>query len=135
MADAHRRRFDAVLCWKFDGFARSGSHLLRALESFRASGIDFNSFSEQLEPAHRLSSCLDDMLTIGRLASGGFDSVLCPGGGSTAAPGMGVRGFQKQDVVSYAAMSRNKSEALTSIGLFAGIGGIELGLCRAGYRM
>lgn len=26
MADAHRRRFDAVLCWKFDRFARSVSH-------------------------------------------------------------------------------------------------------------
>jgi DNA invertase Pin-like site-specific DNA recombinase len=36
MADAHRRRFDAVLVWKFDRFARSVSHLLRALETFRA---------------------------------------------------------------------------------------------------
>ena len=49
MADAHRRRFDAVLCWKFDRFARSVSHLLRALESFRALGVDFISFSEQLD--------------------------------------------------------------------------------------
>src|SRR6201981_2333819 len=31
MADAHRRRFDAVVVWKFDRFARSVSHLLRAL--------------------------------------------------------------------------------------------------------
>ena len=30
MADAHRRRFDAVVVWKFDRFARSVSHLLRA---------------------------------------------------------------------------------------------------------
>ena len=49
MADAHRRRFDAVLCWKFDRFARSVSHLLRALETFRTLGIDFISFSEQLD--------------------------------------------------------------------------------------
>lgn len=49
MADAHRRRFDAVLCWKFDRFARSVSHLLRALETFRAIGIEFVSFSEQLD--------------------------------------------------------------------------------------
>src|SRR5229473_1774485 len=49
MADAHRRRFDAVLCWKFDRFARSVSHLLRALETFRILGIDFVSFSEQLD--------------------------------------------------------------------------------------
>lgn len=31
-------------------------------------------------------------------------------------------------------MLRNKSETLTCVGLFAGIGGIELGLSRAGYR-
>jgi DNA (cytosine-5)-methyltransferase 1 len=31
-------------------------------------------------------------------------------------------------------MNRNKSESLTCIGLFAGVGGIELGLCRAGHR-
>ena len=48
MADAHRRRFDSVLCWKFDRFARSVSHLLRALDTFRSLGIDFISFSEQL---------------------------------------------------------------------------------------
>src|ERR1700733_7036511 len=29
MADAHRRRFDAVVVWRFDRFARSVSHLLR----------------------------------------------------------------------------------------------------------
>jgi DNA invertase Pin-like site-specific DNA recombinase len=49
MDDAHRRRFDAVLVWKFDRFARSVSHLLRALETFRAQGIEFVSFSEQLD--------------------------------------------------------------------------------------
>ena len=32
MADAHRRRFDAVVVWRFDRFARSVSHLLRALD-------------------------------------------------------------------------------------------------------
>jgi DNA invertase Pin-like site-specific DNA recombinase len=32
VADAHRRRFDAVVVWRFDRFARSVSHLLRALE-------------------------------------------------------------------------------------------------------
>jgi len=48
MADAHKRRFDAVCCWKFDRFARSVSHLLHALE-FKALGIEFISFSEQLD--------------------------------------------------------------------------------------
>jgi DNA invertase Pin-like site-specific DNA recombinase len=48
-ADAHRRRFDAVAVWKFDRFARSVSHLLRALETFKALGIDFVSLSEQVD--------------------------------------------------------------------------------------
>ena len=49
MTDAHRRNFDAVLVWRFDRFARSVSHLLRALETFKALGIDFVSFSEQMD--------------------------------------------------------------------------------------
>jgi DNA invertase Pin-like site-specific DNA recombinase len=49
MTDAHRRRFDAVAVWKFDRFARSVSHLLRALETFKAQGIEFVSLSEQID--------------------------------------------------------------------------------------
>jgi DNA invertase Pin-like site-specific DNA recombinase len=49
MADAHKRRFDVVCVWRFDRFARSVTHLLRALETFKALGIDFVSFSEQMD--------------------------------------------------------------------------------------
>lgn len=49
VADAHKRRFDAVIVWKFDRFARSVSHLLRALETFQALGIAFVSLSEQTD--------------------------------------------------------------------------------------
>jgi DNA invertase Pin-like site-specific DNA recombinase len=49
MADAHKRKFDVVCVWKFDRFARSVSHLLRALETFQALGIEFVSLSEQLD--------------------------------------------------------------------------------------
>jgi len=49
LADAHRRRFDAVVVWRFDRFARSVSHLLRALEDFQVLGIEFVSLSEQLD--------------------------------------------------------------------------------------
>ena len=49
MADAHRRKFDVVIVWKFDRFARSVSHLLRALETFNALGIGFVSLSESLD--------------------------------------------------------------------------------------
>lgn len=49
MADAHRRKFDVVCVWRFDRFARSVSHLLRALETFNALGISFVSLSEQMD--------------------------------------------------------------------------------------
>jgi DNA invertase Pin-like site-specific DNA recombinase len=49
LADAHLRRFDAVVVWKFDRFARSLSFLLRALETFRPLGIEFVSLSEQID--------------------------------------------------------------------------------------
>jgi DNA invertase Pin-like site-specific DNA recombinase len=44
MADAHRRRFDCVVVGKLDRFAGSVSHLPRALETFKAQGIEFVSF-------------------------------------------------------------------------------------------
>ena len=52
LADAHRRRFDAVICWKFDRFARSVSHLLRALETSRPSASSLFRFQNKWTPAH-----------------------------------------------------------------------------------
>ena len=49
MSDAHKRKFDVVVCWRFDRFARSVSHLLRALENFNALGIAFVSLSENVD--------------------------------------------------------------------------------------
>lgn len=49
MSEAHKRHFDAVVVWRFDRFARSVSHLLRALELFRSLGIEFVSLSEQVD--------------------------------------------------------------------------------------
>jgi DNA invertase Pin-like site-specific DNA recombinase len=49
MGDAARRRFDVVVVWRFNRFARSVSHLLRALEQFQALGIDFISLSENVD--------------------------------------------------------------------------------------
>jgi len=57
MRDAFERRFDVVLVWKFDRFARSLKHLVTALEEFRNLGIDFISLKEQVDttsPAGRL---------------------------------------------------------------------------------
>ena len=49
LSDAHRRKFDVVVCWRFDRFARSVSHLLRALETFNSLGIAFVSLSENVD--------------------------------------------------------------------------------------
>ena len=49
MADATRRKFDVVLVWKFDRFARSTSHLLMALETFQNLKIDFVSLTEGID--------------------------------------------------------------------------------------
>ena len=57
MADARRGKFDVVAVWRFDRFARSTSHLLRALEEFAALGIDFVSVTEAIDtstPAGRM---------------------------------------------------------------------------------
>jgi DNA invertase Pin-like site-specific DNA recombinase len=49
MRDAHGRRFDVVICWRFDRFSRSVSHLCRALETFNALNIQFVSLCEQVD--------------------------------------------------------------------------------------
>jgi DNA invertase Pin-like site-specific DNA recombinase len=57
MADAHRRRFDAVLVWKLDRFGRSLRHLVNALAELEARGIAFVSLRDNLDlgtPSGRL---------------------------------------------------------------------------------
>jgi DNA invertase Pin-like site-specific DNA recombinase len=49
MVDARRRKFDVVAVWRFDRFARSTSHLLRALEEFQSLGVDFVSVREAID--------------------------------------------------------------------------------------
>lgn len=49
MADARKRKLDAILVWRFDRFARSTKHLLLSLEEFRALGLQFISYQENIE--------------------------------------------------------------------------------------
>lgn len=46
---ARKRQVDVVLVWKFDRFARSTKQLLAALEEFRTLGIDFISYTENVD--------------------------------------------------------------------------------------
>jgi DNA invertase Pin-like site-specific DNA recombinase len=57
MADARRRKFDAVLVWKIDRFGRSLKHLVNALADLCAYGVAFISFRDNLDlstPSGRL---------------------------------------------------------------------------------
>ena len=49
MKDARSRKFDVVVVARFDRFARSVSHLLRALEEFSHLGVNFVSLSESID--------------------------------------------------------------------------------------
>ena len=49
MADARRRRFDCLLVWKYDRFARSLGALIAALAEFNVLGIDFISHTQAID--------------------------------------------------------------------------------------
>jgi DNA invertase Pin-like site-specific DNA recombinase len=44
-----KRRFDVVLIWRFDRFARSTKFLVEALALFKSLGVQFASFQENLD--------------------------------------------------------------------------------------
>ncbi len=49
MASARKRELDCVLVWKFDRFARSVSHLVRALDEFDHLGVRFVSVQDNVD--------------------------------------------------------------------------------------
>lgn len=56
-ADAHRRKFDAILVWKIDRYGRSLKHLVNALSDLDAYGVAFISIRDNLDlstPSGRL---------------------------------------------------------------------------------
>jgi len=58
MDEAKKLKFDAVLCWRFDRFARSTTHLLLSLDQFRNLGIDFVSYQENIDTSSPLGSAI-----------------------------------------------------------------------------
>src|SRR6267154_4151272 len=58
MDDARKRQFDVIVVWRFDRFARSTKHLLTALEEFRALGIQFISYQENVDTSTPLGQAL-----------------------------------------------------------------------------
>ncbi len=49
MKDARKRKFDILLVWRFDRFARSTKHLVTALEELEGLGIDFCSYQDSID--------------------------------------------------------------------------------------
>ena len=49
MADVRRRQVDCVLVWKYDRFARSLGVLIAALQEFGSLGVDFISFTQNID--------------------------------------------------------------------------------------
>jgi DNA invertase Pin-like site-specific DNA recombinase len=49
MADMRKRKFDLVVVWRFDRFARSARHLVTALEEMTNAGVGFVSFQEGID--------------------------------------------------------------------------------------
>lgn len=58
MADARKRKLDAVIVWRFDRFARSTRQLLLALEEFRTLGVQFLSYQENLDTSSPLGQAI-----------------------------------------------------------------------------
>ena len=58
MDAARKRRFEIILVWRFDRFARSTKHLILALEEFRNLGIDFISYQENIDTSSPLGSAI-----------------------------------------------------------------------------
>ena len=58
MNDTKNRRFDVVLVWRFDRFARSTKHLILALEEFKNLVIDFVSYQENIDISSPLGSAI-----------------------------------------------------------------------------
>ena len=57
LADARRRRFDVLACWRLDRLGRNLRHLVLLLEDLHALGVSFASLNEGIDattPAGRL---------------------------------------------------------------------------------
>jgi len=58
MDDARKRRFDSVLVFRFDRFARSTRHLVNALDEFKELGIGFISYSENIDLSSSMGTAM-----------------------------------------------------------------------------
>ena len=58
MSDAKKKKFDIILVWRFDRFARSSRHLVEALHTFRHLDIQFISYNENIDTGSPLGEAM-----------------------------------------------------------------------------
>lgn len=58
MDAARKRQIDMVLVYRFDRFARSVKHMILALEEFQSLGVDFVSYSENLDTSTHMGKAM-----------------------------------------------------------------------------
>ena len=58
MSDVRKCKFDGVLIWRFDRFARNTVELLSALEEFNALKVDFISYKENIDTSTPMGKVL-----------------------------------------------------------------------------
>ncbi len=128
LADAKRRKFDAVLVYRYDRFARSLRHLVNALAEFDALGIHFVSLHEGVD-----TSTPNGRLVFGIFASiAEFERELIRGrvrSGLAAARARGKR--LGRPVVS---VDTARITALRVSGASWRAIGTEMGMCRETLR-
>jgi DNA invertase Pin-like site-specific DNA recombinase len=56
LADAKRRRIDAVVCWRLDRLGRNMKHLITLLDELQALGVAFVSLAEGIDARSLLES-------------------------------------------------------------------------------
>jgi DNA invertase Pin-like site-specific DNA recombinase len=63
MADAGDRKFDAMLVWKFDRFARSARHMQNTLHELQQHDIAFVSTTENIDTSTPMGKCVFTILS------------------------------------------------------------------------
>src|SRR5258708_1017547 len=58
MDAAKKRKFDVLLVWRFDRFARSVKHLVLALDELRSLNVEFVSYQENIETSSALGQAV-----------------------------------------------------------------------------
>jgi DNA invertase Pin-like site-specific DNA recombinase len=58
VVDVEAKKFDGVIVWKFDRFARSSAHLINTLEKLKALGVAFVSVQDSIDTSTAMGECM-----------------------------------------------------------------------------